>query len=647
MPSLFDRQAGFGTTWGAVRPDTQMFVPRMPAGFDTAFFVPRSPYPNAFPQPDSNGVFPDTSMFVPRPVVHDSQLLMAAYPSQWPGIHGRTVDGIDNRNAQLYRRDHDWSYPRDLTPGGTFAFPDWYGTTGGDARAATLIGPPRPLGDYQDARNYVKPMVGNWGDATHYTAPPPTKSTSAKPVASPSETKSTKQFVGSPRSDTYYTMLSDQQLADLYNASSGGGILASWAVPDKRLAAEYSKRWESKVVPHGAFGEFYKNLDDNFGTMGRFIWNDIANAGNMIANHPLRHTWNGSPEPPPGVYLDDNGNPVIGTAPQKPGTAPVKKPGATGASGRAAAAAAGAGGAAGVGGAGGAGMPGSISALFDRVNSNLDAIQKRNDAEAAGYKTEADAAFKGMQDITNAPPPSIDPKNQMYTMLAANIAKALNPNIDAPGQAQQLIGTKLEGMREQNRQNYQMMAEKYRRASELFDKRGDHARAIELAKASDNLIKQAEMSMNESHFQAQMRMARDEKEQARLQRSFELDTSTLKSYAERLQELVQKTSDNNMKKRYQTRLTKTLRMLDKVTGTQLNSMGDPSKLTPVNPDSLYDELFATLDADHFPKNRAEMLKLFHKNKNFKDDALQNVWGFTQNEVMDYWLRKYGNNGGGM
>lgn len=587
MPNLFDRRTG----WSGAYPDTQMFASRMPAGYDTLFSTRRSPYANAFPQPDSLGIFP---ALTPEDIQR-----------------GYLLSGI--------------------------------------------------LGEH----------VGGWGDATHYTAPPPTKSTSAKPVASPSETRPNNRPVGPNKQpkgggatwtdssdDYYYNALSDQQINAMLNSGDND-------IP--RLNQEFTKRYGSHIVPHGPLGHVYHAVDNSIGTALRFYFDNFLNVGNMIANHPSRHTWYGSHEAPAGVMIDAYGNPTVVGPSSNSNT--TKKPGVVGATTSRASATTGskaggtsvagtpatagtsaATGTVGAGGtvkAGGAGMPGSISALFDRVNSNLDAIQKRNDAEAAGYKTEADAAFKSMQDITNAPPPSIDPKNQMYTMLAANIAKALNPNIDAPGQAQQLIGTKLEGMREQNRQNYQMMAEKYRRASELFDKRGDHARAIELAKASDNLIKQAEMSMNESHFQAQMAMARDEKEQARLQRSFELDTSTLKSYAERLQELVQKTDDKNMKKRYQTRLTKTLRMLDKVTGTQLNSMGDPSKLTPVSPDSLYDELFATLDADHFPKNRAEMLTLFNKNKNFKDDALQNVWGFTRNEVIDYWMRKYGNNGGGM
>jgi hypothetical protein len=446
-----------------------------------------------------------------------------------------------------------------------------------------------------------------------------------------------------PMSPIDYSLWSDQQvLGRTYNANATN--------MDPRLWAEYQDRWGSHVHPNSWLGHVYRGVDSLFGTVGREAWNHILNAGNVVANHPMRQTWNGGSTPPPGIYLDENGIPRAGTQPTKPGNTlstvanTGTKTGNTMVSGKPGAGSQTMGNGAGVGGF----NSGAIANLFGGIDARLGAIQNRNADEEAKYKNEADTAFNDMQAVGNAPPPQIDPRNQMYSMLAANIAKVLNPNIDAPGQAQQLMNTKLEGMRDQNRQRYQVLAEKYRRASELFDKRGDTKRSIELARASDNMIKQAEMTMNESHFQQQLaetradRLAnREDRIYNRQQARWQNDTATLRAYSERLSELVKTTKDDKERQKYQTKLVRSLRMLDKVTTAQLSSMDNPQNIQPVNPDVLYSELFDTLDASQFPRSEKDLIRLFNRNKNFNKDRLVDTWGLTREEIMSYWRRVYG------
>ena len=160
-----------------------------------------------------------------------------------------------------------------------------------------------------------------------------------------------------------------------------------------------------------------------------------------------------------------------------------------------------------------------INSVYDDIDAKQKAIQDEDIKRRDRFEGEANQAWSEMQTAANAAPPEIDSKNQMFTMLAANIAKVLNPNIDGPGQASQLMQSKLQGMRDQNMRKYQLLTEKYRRASELYDKSGDNARAIQYARAGEWAAKRFSELQSESHFQQQLAEQRAERQADRSERA--------------------------------------------------------------------------------------------------------------------------------
>jgi hypothetical protein len=143
-----------------------------------------------------------------------------------------------------------------------------------------------------------------------------------------------------------------------------------------------------------------------------------------------------------------------------------------------------------------AGAPsgGYDTGYIDRLRADqgaaLDAMYNQAFQEQGSHQAKADQTWDEMQAHQNQAPPRIEPLNMFYTMLAGNVAKVLNPNLNTDQQMQSLVNNKLSGLREQRQQQYQLLAEKYRRAGDLADKAGDSARAIKLYKNADMMTNQ-------------------------------------------------------------------------------------------------------------------------------------------------------------
>lgn len=421
---------------------------------------------------------------------------------------------------------------------------------------------------------------------------------------------------------------------------------------DAALNTEYYKRWGSPVPENEVNNPLWgviRNVHQFIGPTFGHLWNQVLDIGNILGNHPYRQTINGVLQDSnsynsmmyPNTYTPVSIDRGI-TATANKATS-VIKPGVVGTSTI---------NTSGVGAPNGGYSNNYIDAYYDKIDKAQQAIQDEDIKRRNRFEGEANQAWSDMQKEANAPPPEIDSKNQMFTMLAANIAKVLNPNLDTPGQASQLMQSKLQGMRDQNMRKYQLLTEKYRRASELYDKSGDNARAIQYARAGEWAQRRFEQLQSESHFQQQLAEQRSEHAADRSERAQERiwnrsmersknDLGTLTALSERLQSLVNNTKDEKEREGYRTRLTRVLRTMQALSNNQLAAYNNPDGVQPINPDSLFAEMFTQLDASKMPKNRKEMLNLLKHDKNFNKEALRDRWGFSQNEIMDYFDRHFG------
>jgi len=277
-----------------------------------------------------------------------------------------------------------------------------------------------------------------------------------------------------------YANVSDQDIYDMqyringvipkfnssnYNIPGRPNTQNPFFAQDTALNTEYYKRWGSPTPENEVNNPLWGGIRNVHQFVGPFLghlWNQILDVGNVFGNHPYRQTINGVLQDSndyksmmyPNTYtqiLNDKG--VTATA----NKVITKANSGTNVSG-----------AAGVNNSNGvSGRYNNtyISSLYDDIDAKQKAIQDEDIKRRDRFEGEANQAWSDMQKEANAPPPEIDSKNQMFTMLAANIAKVLNPNLDTPGQASQLMQSKLQGMRDQNIRKYQLLTEKYRRAS--------------------------------------------------------------------------------------------------------------------------------------------------------------------------------------
>lgn len=210
---------------------------------------------------------------------------------------------------------------------------------------------------------------------------------------------------------------------------------------------------------------------------GAGVWNPVTTgAGALNLNNPAL----GAPYSDPLNTWDFQGRPTTGA--QTPAQASAAKPATDPITAAIDAAIAGA--------PSGGYDTGYIDRLRKEQGTALDAMYNEAFQEQGSHQAKADQTWDEMQAHQNQAPPRIEPLNMFYTMLAGNVAKVLNPNLNTDQQMQSLVNNKLSGLREQRQQQYQLLAEKYRRAGDLADKAGDSARAIKLYKNADMMTNQ-------------------------------------------------------------------------------------------------------------------------------------------------------------
>jgi hypothetical protein len=665
------------------------FYPDMPAGLYPEapdFMGPRGPHEGWQSRPQYS--MPPESMIGPVPSrrIGDSMTaqLIGPGPAWDPfAMDNRTAPlvgpyrplnplAMDARYASLYR-------------------PPTYDPLGMDARTATLVNrpdirrepprmndlsnklafmPPRPTIGSRSAKEidpgmFVAP-VSQWGPAPKPQPRAAKPANQPKPAASKIQPWEAAGYTGAMpwgNIDITSPQMTDEMLQRYVN-SMGRSPSSSYVIAEgqndqtRALLAEYERRFSPSLEINSPMGHVWNVPYAFWGEVSRNLFPAIGNAWGAF--------WNQKPE---AHYMGEH---MEGVAPFPATNAPTKsgapaqttKPAGATAGSRASTGGGGVGGgatAAGVAG-GGAPMAGGIGVgnvdineLWKTIAANRETLNKKYADEESGYAQQADDAFKAMNDIANGPAPSIDSTNQMYTMLAANIAKVLNPNLDTPGQAQQLMAQKLEGMREKNRQQYLIMSEKYRRASELFDKRGDTKRAMEMAANSDDLINRANMLLSETHatraeeLQRQdMQLKREQIGEARAmqlrnerRQNMELNTQSLRAMVDQARQNYQNEKDDKRKKEALRTMTRAMRLLDKATQFQLASFNNPDGATTIDPDELVSEIFTTLDSSQYPQNEQALNKLFKHHKSFKEDALRQRWGVTEDEVRAWYRRHHG------
>lgn len=192
----------------------------------------------------------------------------------------------------------------------------------------------------------------------------------------------------------------------------------------------------------------------------------------------------------------------------------------------------GAGGTVGGMGGGGYGMVSTndINAAFNKAMAALAEMQTKNKAERDAAEADMKNYGGQLDTLVNNPiadvvkQQEISPDASFMSSLAANIAAVLNPNINALGQRSQYVAEqnakygrehdelvrKHEDMKSERMFKYQALAEKYRRAADIYDKRGDTDRAMEMAAKHDDVLKRLDAIMTQQNKIADRQVQREE-----------------------------------------------------------------------------------------------------------------------------------------
>lgn len=195
-----------------------------------------------------------------------------------------------------------------------------------------------------------------------------------------------------------------------------------------------------------------------------------------------------------------------------------------------------AGGSGGTGVAGGSGAGGGmmsindINAAFNKAMDALTEMQRKNQVERDAAKVDMDNYGGQLDNLVNTPlaevakQQEINPDASFMSSLAANIAAVLNPNINALGQRSQYVAEqnakygrehdelvrKHEDMKSERLFKYQALADKFRRAADIYDKRGDSDRAMEMIAKHDDMLKRLDAIMAQQSKAADRQVQREE-----------------------------------------------------------------------------------------------------------------------------------------
>lgn len=148
----------------------------------------------------------------------------------------------------------------------------------------------------------------------------------------------------------------------------------------------------------------------------------------------------------------------------------------------------------------------SINKTFDDINAGLQGAETDRRNQQAEHQRLATQYQNERQAMRDLPPPRIEPLNMFYGMLAANVGKVLNPNLNTEQQFQSLVTNKLNALNQDRLMDYQDKAQQYSEASALANKAGDAAEAIRLARLGDVAMQRANAILQDQQM-AQQRAA--------------------------------------------------------------------------------------------------------------------------------------------
>ena len=325
-------------------------------------------------------------------------------------------------------------------------------------------------------------------------------------------------------------------------------------------------------------------------------------------------------------------------------------------------------------------------ASIAEANRGLQAVRDENKTKLDDATTEYKSAQGTMDDIANQVIPdvpaqaSIDPKAMMFASLAANIANAINPNAHAIDQlntqiayrnneldkAHQELIRKHDDMKSERLFKYQNAAEKYRRASELYDKYGDQDRALEMAQKHDLVLKRMDAIIQDRNKQADLSIQREQlgiTKQAALQAQHDRTYLGLINNLEqnaKAQEESAKTATGATQDYFTMAARRNRLMLQHINEQGLLAGGDPTKIK-LDMEYPYKAALSAfqnavtaqpshnwwdLNQDNSPRQPLSPKTFdveFKRTRGFSNDReFANQWGISRNDFRNWYRRNYGN-----
>lgn len=272
-----------------------------------------------------------------------------------------------------------------------------------------------------------------------------------------------------------------------------------------------------------------------------------------------------------------------------------------------------------------------INAGYANLLNQYQGLIDAKTTEIGEAKTAYDAAGKELDAERNAPAPQIDPRNQFYTNLAANIAQAINPNLNAVQQGQSLMADKLAGLKEAQQKKLQIMAQKYQRAAEIYDNLGKSKEALQMTKLSQVAMGQLNAINEARGREDSLRLQAESLKMQKEQQNYQLRVESLQKQAQMANERLVKDKNDKTAKMALARIN--LQLAD-MSNRALTNGGYGG----IEPDPAIVERTVLINefGGKVPTSTRAMNDVLNQ-KN--DDYYMSTYGLTKSELRDYMLNR--------